>query len=62
MEVIEMVNKEKWYQSRRIWGACLTLAALIAMFFFPTQYDTIAMIGMGIASGLGITSWVAPKK
>ena len=58
--VIEKI--EKWYQSRRLWGAGLTLVATIILLVTPENYDLVSSFMMLAASALGITSWVAPKK
>jgi len=62
MEIVIKEEKQKWYQSRRVWAAGLTFIASIAVTVAPEQYDVIIQICMLIASLLGITSWIAPTK
>ena len=56
------MKNEKWYESRRIWGAGLTLLCTIAMITMPDKYELIGAACMMIAPYLGITSWRKPKK
>jgi len=55
-------EKEKWYLSRRMWGAVLSAVVVVYVAFMPEQYDLAVMVGAAAASALGITSWVKPKK
>jgi len=55
-------GNEPWYMSRRIWSAILTLLITVGVTIFPESYELILQIGGVLASTLGITSWVVPKK
>lgn len=55
-------GNEPWYMSRRIWGAVLSAAVAVYVALVPEQMDLAIMVGGSIASALGISSWVKPKK
>jgi hypothetical protein len=55
-------NKEKVWQSRRVWASALTLLVTIGMVALPDQSELIVMGAGLLASALGITSWTFPKK
>ncbi len=55
-------NKEKIWQSRRIWASALTLLVTVGMVALPEQSEIWIMFGGLVASGLGISSWTYPKK
>lgn len=57
-----MKNKEKFWQSRRVWASALTLLVTIGLVVLPEQSELVVMVGGVIASSLGITSWTYPKK
>jgi len=57
-----MATKEKWYQSRRVWGATLSALVAVGAVLMPEQYELWVALGAAGASALGITSWVKPKK
>ena len=52
---------EPVWQSRRVWGAALSLLAVIGIVLAPEQYEFITAICAAAAGALGITSWVKPK-
>lgn len=54
--------KEPFWKSRRIWGAILTAITAIYVIIMPEHYDLAVMLGAGVASALGITSFIKPKK
>jgi len=56
------IGNEKWWKSRRLYGAALSVIVALGVFLAPDQYDTIIGLGAMIATGCGITSWVKPKK
>jgi len=62
MAQLKAATKEKFYTSRRVWGAALALLATIGVVVLPDQYDLIIAASTVIASTLGITSFVSPKK
>lgn len=62
IEVYDMVINEKWYKSRRVWAAALSLAATVGIVTFPDQYEIIVGACTVIASVLGIQSFRKPKK
>jgi len=62
VEIVVPQAKEKWYQSRRIWGAILSLSATVAIVIVPEHYDLIIVLSTSIAGILGIYSWTAPKR
>jgi len=53
---------EKWFQSRRVWAALLSLVAVVAITLFPEQYEVIATLATLGAGSLGLSSWTMPKK
>ncbi len=57
----EVKQKEKWYQSRRMWGAILSALAAVGVFLFPEQYEAVVSLCTVLAGGLGVTSWIKPK-
>jgi len=56
------MNKEKFWESRRVWGAGLTLVATALIIAFPENVIIIAPIMTGLAGLLGLGSWTFPKK
>ena len=46
-------------KQRRVWAAALSVLALIAHFFDVTQ---LVMLCTALASGLGLNSYISPKK
>ena len=62
LEVVVMPKKEPFWMSRRIWGAILTAGVAIYVVISPEQYDIAIVVGTALASVLGITSFVKPKK
>ncbi len=61
LNILILKDGEKWYQSRRVWGAVLSLTACIATIFFPIIALKIVPVITLIASTLGIKSFIAPK-
>lgn len=55
------INKEKFWQSRRVWASALTLIVSIGIVLLPDQTETLIMMGGLVASSLGISSWAFPK-
>ena len=55
------INKEKFWQSRRVWASALTLIVSIGVIILPDQTETLIMMGGLVASALGISSWTLPK-
>ena len=55
-------KNEKWFQSRRVWGAILSAVAISLTVAFPEQYDLISMIAVAGAGMLGLSSWTMPKQ
>ena len=56
------MGTEPFYMSRRVWAAALTLLATVGIVYAPEQYELIVGACALIASGLGLSSWVKPKK
>ena len=61
-EIVQKLNKEKWYQSRRIWGSILSTCVVVLMVWKPEYYDVIAASASTVALILGLNSWTMPKK
>jgi hypothetical protein len=55
------MGTEKFYESRRVWAAALTLLATIAVVLMPEQYELVISVGTLAATALGLTSWIKPK-
>ena len=55
-------GNEKWYQSRRLYAAILSVGTAIAVYFAPEQYDLVISAASAISATFGITSWVKPTK
>lgn len=54
---------EKFWQSRRVWGAGLSLLAIIASVMFPEKVpDVVIPVFSAVAAMLGLTSWRFPKE
>lgn len=54
---------ENFWESRRVWGAVLTLLAIIASVTFPEKVpDVIVPLFGALASALGLHSWRFPKE
>ena len=61
-EKLNKMKKEKFWESRRVWGAGLTLVATALIIAFPENVIIIAPIMTGLAGLLGLGSWTFPKK
>ncbi len=54
-----MKQKEPWYMSRRVWGAALSGLAVVGYSLgFPWAPEVMGLV----ASILGVTSFINPKK
>lgn len=54
---------EHFWESRRVWGAGLTLLAVIASAMFPQHVPDVIIPLFGVAASLlGLHSWRFPKE
>jgi hypothetical protein len=61
METKSGIGKEPLWMSRRVWGAALSLLAVISLVVLPERAELFAGIFSVVAGGLGLTSWIMPK-
>lgn len=55
-------EKEKWYQSRRVWGSVFSTASAILLLFIEVPYVDKIAAGCGlIAAAFGGVSYYKPK-
>lgn len=56
-----IIEKEKWYQSRRVWSSILSSVTIVMITAFPEYAAVVGSLALTVSIGLGLNSWVVPK-